>query len=184
MCALASRIAVTPSEQTDLVWHTHLCTNNIYPRQMAKVMFKKRLGRFDHGPTKGGDAQGVLFTEQYTRMLEINRYLFGPTPDDIWEPLERRFEPHLFCLYHVDLRRLSNYRIAVEMARSRLDQSLFGAIDYNLYKDEQANSILKLGTPDQKGNQFFRPQHEVQKQYIKQWEHFGDSFSFGGKCFV
>lgn len=30
---------------------------------MAKIMFKKRGGRFDHGPTKGGDAQGILFTE-------------------------------------------------------------------------------------------------------------------------
>merc|ERR1719329_650065 len=75
MCALASKIAVTPSEQTDLVWHTHICTNSIYPHQMAKVMFKKRLGRFDHGPTKGGSAEGIRFEEQYTRTLEIYQYL-------------------------------------------------------------------------------------------------------------
>lgn len=109
MCALASKIAVTPSEQTDLVWHTHLCTNKRYPLDMAKIMFKKRGGRFDHGPTKGGNAQGILFTEQYTRTLEIYEYMFGPSPPDIWEPLDKRFAPTLFCLYHVDLRRLSNY---------------------------------------------------------------------------
>lgn len=122
LCALASKIAVTPSEQTDLVWHTHLCTNEHYPRQMAQIMFKRRKGRFDHGPTKGGDAQGILFTEQYTRTLELYAYLFGPSPDDIWEPLGVRFNPTLFCLYHVDLRRLANYRIAVEMTRARLEQ--------------------------------------------------------------
>lgn len=142
-CAMASKIAVTPSEQTDLVWHTHLCTNRVYPIQMAKVMFKKRLGRFDHGPTKGGNAQGILFTEQYTRTLEIYRYLFGNPPDDIWEPLERRFEPTLFCLFHVDLRRLCNYRIAVEMTRERLQMPEAGEpID-----EEQADSIVKLGLP-------------------------------------
>lgn len=63
----------------------------------------------------------MLFTEQYTRTLEIYRYLFGPSPDDIWEPLESRFNPTLFCMFHVDLRRLSNYRIAVEMTNLRLN---------------------------------------------------------------
>lgn len=31
LCALASKVPVSPSEQTDLVWHTHLCTNQVYP---------------------------------------------------------------------------------------------------------------------------------------------------------
>ena len=86
-------------------------------------MSKKRHGRFDHGPTKGGNAQGILFTEQYTRTLEIYNYLFGKSPDDIWEPLENRFNPTLFCLSHVDLRRLCNYKLVIEMTRDRLQMA-------------------------------------------------------------
>lgn len=179
-CAMASKIAVTPSEQTDLVWHTHLCTNRVYPIQMAKVMFKKRLGRFDHGPTKGGNAQGILFTEQYTRTLEIYRYLFGNPPDDIWEPLERRFEPTLFCLFHVDLRRLCNYRIAVEMTRERLQMPEAGEpID-----EEQADSIVKLGLPSDPENRFFYHQGHIQRAYVDDRLYFGGSFAYGGKCYV
>jgi len=152
MCAMASKIAVTPSEQTDLVWHTHICTNDLYPLQMAKIMFKKRLGRFDHGPTKGGDAQGILFTEQYTRTLEICEYLFGPAPKDIWETLDKRFLPELFCMYHVDLRRVCNYRIAVEMARDRVDKSKLSLEDDEMY-------IVRLN-PDSK-NHFFNQESKV-----------------------
>lgn len=180
MCALASKIAVTPSEQTDLVWHTHLCTNSVYPIQMAKVMFKKRLGRFDHGPTKGGNAQGILFTEQYTRTLEIYRYLFGNPPDDIWEPLERRFTPALFCLYHVDLRRVCNYRIAVEMTRDRLQMD---QADQPL-DEEQATSIVKLGLPSDPENRFFYHHGHIQRAYVDDCMHFGGSYAFGGKCYV
>lgn len=127
MCALVSQKAVTPSEGTDLVWHTHLCTNNIYPIQMAKVMPKYRKGRFDHGPTKGGNAEGMKYDEQYKRTVELGEYLFGPLPQDIWEPGQSRFYPTLFCMYHVDLRRLANYMIAVEKARASIDPALLPA---------------------------------------------------------
>jgi len=85
---------------------------------MAKVMPKFRKGRFDHGPTKGGKAEGMKYDEQYKRTLELCNYLFGAPTPDIWEPLDTRFNPILFCMYHVDLRRLANYMITVEKSRA------------------------------------------------------------------
>ena len=60
LCSICSKIPATPSEQTDYVWHMHLCTNREFPIQMANVIFKNRLGRFDHGPTKGGTKNGEV----------------------------------------------------------------------------------------------------------------------------
>lgn len=156
MCALVSQKAVTPSESTDLVWHTHICTNKLYPIQMAKVMPKYRKGRFDHGPTKGGNAEGLKYDEQYKRTCELGEYLFGPLPPDIWEPGEARFYPTLFSMYNVDLRRVASYMIAVEKRRESFDKEYLLDI-----KEEQEYSILRLGgTPE-----YFKRQPEIVNKY-------------------
>lgn len=128
---------------------------------MAAVMFKKRLGRLDHGPTKGGKAETTDYPTQYGKTLELREYFFGPAPTDIWEPVASRFDPVHFCLHHVDLRRLANYRIAVEMARARIDPSLLP----EKTNDEQAGSILRLGSPGQSSKEFFTHQPQIQKAY-------------------
>ena len=33
-------------------------------------------------------------------------------------------------------------------------------------------------------NHFFKQEPQIQRNYMKQCEHFGSSFSFGGKCMV
>jgi len=63
---LNSKIPVTPSESVDLVWHTHLGHVEYYSKQI-KTLFPHR--RFDHGPTKGGQAENDKYELQYEKTL-------------------------------------------------------------------------------------------------------------------
>ena len=83
-------------------------------------MAGKHLGRFDHGPVIGGNGQGAYVSEQYAFTLDMYRYLFGEPPEDIWEPLETRYYADHFWMFNMDLRRLCNYRVTVEMNRNRM----------------------------------------------------------------
>ena len=84
---------ISPSECTDIVWHSHQQVSHIYPTQMAQLMPKHRRGRFDHGPTKGGSEESATYDDLYKETRDVREYLFGPAPTDIWETLEHRWDP-------------------------------------------------------------------------------------------
>jgi hypothetical protein len=50
-----SKRMITPSEQVDHVWHTHLSQIKVYAEDM-KTLFPIT-GKFDHGPTMGGESE-------------------------------------------------------------------------------------------------------------------------------
>lgn len=80
---------VTPSEEVDAAWHLHLLYSESY-RELCKSANSKFI---NHGPTKGGKAQGEHFHNQYARTLEFYREVFGEEPPaDIWPAAERRFD--------------------------------------------------------------------------------------------
>lgn len=66
-------------------------------------------------------------------------------------------------MYHVDLRRLANYRIAVEKTRERL--GLGPLVKYES-GDGQEDSIVCIGDPSQSGNDFFKRRQDVMDKYV------------------
>lgn len=87
--AMTAGHEVTPSDEVDQAWHLHLT----YTRSYWDEMCGNVLGRpLHHGPTKGGEAEGERFEDQYERTLESYRRAFGQeAPSDIWPPAEVRF---------------------------------------------------------------------------------------------
>ncbi len=81
---------LTPSDEVDCVWHLHL----IYSQDYWDRLCRDTLGRrIDHGPTKGGDAEGDKFLDCYRRTLELYQAEFGgPPPTDIWPGEDQRFD--------------------------------------------------------------------------------------------
>lgn len=80
---------VTPSEEVDQVWHLHLT----YSRSYWDDLCGKVLGApLHHDPTKGGEAEGKKYREQYAQTLELYYEIFGEEPPAaIWPPVEERF---------------------------------------------------------------------------------------------
>ncbi len=81
---------LTPSDEVDCVWHLHL----IYTQDYWDRLCRDTLGRrIDHGPTKGGDAEGEKFLDCYRRTLTLYQAEFGgPPPTDIWPGEDQRFD--------------------------------------------------------------------------------------------
>ncbi len=80
---------VTPSDEVDQAWHLHL----VYTRSYWDDLCGEVLGfPLHHGPTVGGPAEGVKFTDWYQRTLDSYQRLFGTEPPpDIWPPPRQRF---------------------------------------------------------------------------------------------
>ena len=83
--------SVTPSEEVDAVWHTHL----LYTRDYWKDFCPNVLGReFHHGPTQGGKQESVKFYDQYSKTLYAYKDIFKETPpEDFWPSAHIRFRP-------------------------------------------------------------------------------------------
>lgn len=80
---------VTPSDEVDQAWHLHL----VYTRSYWDELCSEVLGRpLHHGPTKGGQAEGQRFEDQYLKTLASYERWFGAVPpSDIWPPCAVRF---------------------------------------------------------------------------------------------
>lgn len=90
-CVLASVSGhmVTPSQDVDRVWHTHL----LYTQEYWENFCPKFLGmRLHHGPTKGGSSENTKFEDAYLNTIASYIWFFqSPPPNDIWPSCEDRF---------------------------------------------------------------------------------------------
>ena len=79
---------VTPSEDVDEVWHTHLA----YTRDYWDLWCAQVLGRrLHHDPTEGGPSEARKFREQYAQTLATYEHWFGPPPAAFWPSTQKRF---------------------------------------------------------------------------------------------
>jgi uncharacterized protein (TIGR04222 family) len=87
--AMTAGHEVTPSDEVDQAWHLHLT----YTRSYWDELCGKTLGRpLHHGPTRGGQAEGERFREQYAQTLASYRTAFGQEPPpDVWPAASIRF---------------------------------------------------------------------------------------------
>lgn len=79
---------VTPSDQVDQVWHTHLIFTQSYWEEFCPKVLKKTL---HHHPTRGGRAERAKFHHLYAQTIASYRQFFGSPPVDIWSPPDVRF---------------------------------------------------------------------------------------------
>jgi hypothetical protein len=107
-----SKRMITPSEQVDHVWHTHLSQIKVYAEDM-KTLFPIT-GKFDHGPTMGGESENQKFEGTYKYTLHKYNSFFGQPPPEIWEDLQLRFNPKWTAYFNIDLSRFINYMGTVE----------------------------------------------------------------------
>ncbi len=88
--AAISQQEVTPSDQVDQAWHLHICYTQSYWNGLCKEILGVEL---HHLPTRGGLKEQERFREQYAYTLALYESTFDePPPDDIWPPVEKRFE--------------------------------------------------------------------------------------------
>ena len=80
---------VTPSLEVDEAWHLHM----IYTRSYWEEMCKEIEFQLHHGPTKGGKAEDVKFTDWYAKTKDSYRKFFGEPPSAFWPSSEIRFSP-------------------------------------------------------------------------------------------
>ena len=80
---------VTPSDEVDQAWHLHLLYTESYWHDLCRDVLGRAL---HHGPTRGGEAEGVRYEENYRRTLASYEKWFGEKPPaDIWPPAHVRF---------------------------------------------------------------------------------------------
>ena len=87
--AMVTGHPVTPSDEVDQAWHLHM----LYTRSYFDRLCGEVLGRqLAHGPTKGGQEEGVKYREWYDRTKGVYRQEFGELPPgDVWPSSEVRF---------------------------------------------------------------------------------------------
>lgn len=85
-----SNLPLTPSEEVDQVWHLHLLYTHSYWKEMCGKLLNREI---HHGPTKGGPAEGVKFSNWYAKTIELYQNYFDEIPPtDIWPADEKRFK--------------------------------------------------------------------------------------------
>lgn len=83
---------VTPSDEVDQAWHLHLAYSRHYWDVLCGEILKRPL---HHGPTAGGETEGVRYRRQYEETLALYRRVFGrDAPAAVWPDAERRFSTH------------------------------------------------------------------------------------------
>ncbi|MEM7427975.1 MAG: hypothetical protein AAF441_17925 [Pseudomonadota bacterium] len=86
--AVASGREVTPSDEVDQAWHLHLCYTRHYWGEWQDALGKP----LHHGPTAGGESEGLRYEDNYTATRELYRSEFGEAPpQDIWPSSQERF---------------------------------------------------------------------------------------------
>lgn len=85
---------LTPSEQTDQVWHMHMSYMDHYHFHMNQLFKTEKQPNkiLHHNPTEGGNSEQVKFEDIYKMTLNFYRNVFEQEPpSDIWESPEERF---------------------------------------------------------------------------------------------
>jgi len=86
--AVAASHPVTPSEEVDEVWHSHLT----YSRDYWNIWCGQVLGMaLHHDPTTGGPVEQARFREQYAATLICYETFFGPPEVLFWPASYQRF---------------------------------------------------------------------------------------------
>ena len=89
-----SKFSLTPSEEVDLVWHTHQSLTIDY-RNFCYNIFGKFI---HHTPTVGGRSQSEKFLNSYEDTLGFYRFLFKKNPHmGLWPSSADRFDPNNFA---------------------------------------------------------------------------------------
>lgn len=92
---------LTPSDEVDQVWHLHLLYTHSYWTEMCDNLLNRKI---HHGPTKGGQSEGLKFTDWYLKTMELYKIHFGEVPPaDIWPPGETRFKNVNFQRVNMDV---------------------------------------------------------------------------------
>ena len=80
---------VTPSDEVDQAWHSHLC----FTRSHWNDLCRDTIGKpSHHGPTTGGSEEREKFHDWYTETLKTYATTFGhKAPADCWPAAEKRF---------------------------------------------------------------------------------------------
>ncbi|QDT69845.1 hypothetical protein MalM25_27870 [Planctomycetes bacterium MalM25] len=87
--AMTAGHEVTPSDEVDQAWHLHLTYTRSYWDDLCGGVLGQPL---HHGPTKGGQSEGVRFEDQYERTLASYRAAFCEEPPaEVWPPSAVRF---------------------------------------------------------------------------------------------
>lgn len=111
--AMTAGHEVTPSDEVDQAWHLHLTYTRSYWDELCKQVLR---GPLHHGPTKGGQAEGERFEDQYEQTLASYRTAFGQEPpSDIWPPAKTRFGDAAHFV-RMNTRRLATRRRPVLLA--------------------------------------------------------------------
>lgn len=122
---------ITPSEETDQVWHLHQTYTRHYRKSMAKYLKKK----FKHQPTLGGQAENEKWDECYNGTTHFYESLFGVhPPDEVWGSSQERFAPEKFMFRNVNL-----FRLAVMLTVSHLDKD-FLVLENSILRPSVKNS--------------------------------------------
>lgn len=80
---------LTPSDEVDQVWHLHLLYTDSYWNKFCSETLNRQV---HHGPTKGGEKEGMKFENWYERTKELYTQVFQQIPPkDIWKPSDIRF---------------------------------------------------------------------------------------------
>ena len=131
-----------------------------------KTLFPAK-GKFDHGPTMGGESENQKFEGTYKYTLHLYNSLFGQPPPEIWEDLQQRFNPKWTAYFNIDLGRFINYMKTVEDLSADLGPDSINPVVDIMYgqNDKTANKT-------------------VLEEYKKNCIKYGASFSYGGPFIV
>jgi hypothetical protein len=87
--AIVADHPVTPSNAVDQAWHLHLTYTHSYWNDLCTQVLPRPL---HHCPTQGGQQQGELFWDCYSKTLDSYERFFGyGVPVDIWPDPATRF---------------------------------------------------------------------------------------------
>ena len=98
---IVSNQPLTPSDEVDQVWHLHLLYTHSYWTDMCDKLLNRQI---HHGPTKGGQSEGLKFTDWYSKTIALYKFHFDEDPPiDIWPPTELRFANMNFRRINMDI---------------------------------------------------------------------------------
>ena len=89
LCSISDE-QLTPSDQVDQVWHTHLVYTKSYWNEFCPKVLKQKI---HHNPTTGGKDQRDLYKNNYQKTLSIYTEIYKlPPPKNVWPDCETRFK--------------------------------------------------------------------------------------------
>ena len=162
---------ITPSEETDQVWHLHQTYTRHYRSSMIKYLKK----HFKHEPTIGGKVQNDLFSDIYTSTLNFYESLFNcHPPDEVWGSSEVRFDPAKFSIRNINL-----FRMAVMYTVNYVSPEFLILKNENLIQPvKNSDKILDNYRMD-----CMKVRRNIRDHYIKRGLKYGWRYHYNGTGF-